>query len=110
MSKLILPTKHWIFADDRTDILVKDKSPISIAKTDETGKTTVATLSNLPSAKQLYFGLEDKLQAIKNIKKEREKCDCGYLKSGSGSNFYSAYLSDFVWTTFFMAARRNRNG
>ena len=69
--------EHWIFADDRTDILVKDKSPISIAKTDETGKTTVATLSNLPSAKQLYFGLEDKLQAIKNIKKEREKCDCG---------------------------------
>lgn len=69
--------EHWVFADDKTEIIVKDKTPVSLSKTDENGKTTVVTLANLPLAKQLYFGLEDKLQAITNIKKDREKCDCG---------------------------------
>lgn len=69
--------EHWVFADDKTEIVMKDKIPISIAKTDENGKVVVSDLSKLQIANQLYFGLEDKLQAINNIKKERENCDCG---------------------------------
>ena len=69
--------EHWVFADDKTEILIKDNAPVSISKTDEAGNTKVVSLTNMPVIKQLYFGLDDKLQAISNIKKDREKCDCG---------------------------------
>jgi hypothetical protein len=72
--------EHWYFPTDKLELILKsDNSLIAIAKTDETGKTTETIKvenNSIASVVPQFPGIEDKFQAIKSLKKEREKCGC----------------------------------
>lgn len=72
--------EHWFFANDKTEIVVKeDNSPISITKTDETGKvinTVSFATTSFNNVIQQFSDIEDKLSSIKKNKKQVESCSC----------------------------------
>lgn len=72
--------EHWFFANDKTEIVVKeDNTPISITKTDETGKvlnTVSFANTSFNNVIQQFIDVEDKLSSIKKNKKQVESCNC----------------------------------
>ena len=72
--------EHWFFKDDKTDILLRDdNTPVSISKTDSTGKTDtwiVGTIYKNEEVPQYFLDINDKVEGIKRIKEDQAKRNC----------------------------------
>jgi membrane-associated protease RseP (regulator of RpoE activity) len=72
--------EHWFFANDKTEIIVKnDNTPVSISKTDESGKATDIVpfaSTSFNNIIQSFPDVEDKLESIRKNKKQVESCNC----------------------------------
>lgn len=72
--------EHWFFKDDKTEILLRsDNTPISISKTDSTGKIDswiVGTSYKNEEVPQYFLDINDKVEGIKRIKEDQAKRNC----------------------------------
>ena len=110
--------EHWFFANDKTEIVVKeDNTPISITKTDETGKviSTVAFANtSFNNVMQQFIDVEDKLNSIKKNKKQVENCNCKcpitdftYFKITPDVEVKNAIVNTFIADVFTIAPNPN---
>jgi membrane-associated protease RseP (regulator of RpoE activity) len=110
--------EHWFFANDKTEIVVKeDNTPVSIAKTDETGKV----INNVSFAStsfnnviQQFSDVEDKLSSIKKNKKQVESCSCKcpitdftYYKITPDADVKNTVAPSFIADKFTIAPNPN---
>ena len=72
--------EHWWFKDDQTEIILReDNTPVSISKTDSTGKTDTwipGTEYKEQEVPQYFLDINDKVAGIKRIKDDQAKRNC----------------------------------